>query len=293
MNQVKIAPTRHPIRTLSVHLVCSNHDAWVAFCALIAPLTIELVGATENADLIVFNDIRDVACIHPDKKYLYFPTNGSRLPEPVADNIIVLQEHTIEHFLSAVQKAIDELPDGENIIVEQPDMLAPPVLTGDSFFDNLTNPPPTLKAGALCILAISSAPQNIASAKTGLAGHRLNTATTYEEARSILATSKFDVVLIDLHLTSMSEPQGKVQSGIPVLTFGTLIMLEAALTGSKEIAGIIASTDTSDTFLAAFRHSSRSPFTIEGSKERLLQAKLLSDGSINWADAMHRLQRDL
>lgn len=140
------------------------------------------------------------------------------------------------------------------------------------------------------ILVVDDSPQNIASAKKLLAGHYLTTAESYDEAMEILDKKKFDIVMVDLYLpVNFGSIASKTFRLGDLVTYGFLLMCEAARKGAGHVAIVTDLDHHADPFSAAFDHFSKFSFRIDNAKLRMLPAKKNTDGSKDWSNAFKRL----
>lgn len=235
---------------------------------------VEFVTSSEEADLIVFDDVRNIekgfsreksyaylAGMRSGERYPAFPTNVSVVP-------VTQAVATLIKLVSDLSKKLQPIAVHEDVQREE----AVP-----------------LREDAKRILVIDDTPKHIASAKKTLAGHRVITATNYEDAMDILEREKFDVVLTDLHLPmssrTLSPHAFKLGELVP---YGILLMIEAARQGAKHVAVVTDLSHHDDPFSAAFDHYSRFPVQIEGAKVLMLHARVNDEGK-DWGAALNRL----
>ena len=233
------------------------------------------VENVNEADLIIFTEMRNVELGYSKEKsyaYLQLVDNdrSTQLPENCqkidALNIMV-------GLLNAITEARKKLKPLETPVSEVVEEVIP------------------LRPDALRILVIDDTPKHIASAKSGLAGHKLTVATGYEEAMEILASQKFDVVLTDLHLPMSSKTLGDAFKLGELVPYGILLMIEAARHGAKFVAVVTDLNHHADPFSAAFDHYSRFPVKIEDAKVIMMHAPMKGDCK-DWAIALNVLMKD-
>lgn len=229
------------------------------------------VAIQEEADFILFTNVRDIEQgYRKEKSYAYLKTSGRtdfQLPENC--KTIGVMNMLVE-MIEAIKNASEKL---------QPIAETPAAPT--------TEVP--LLADAKRILVIDDTPKHLASAKTSLTGHKLTTASGYEQAMEILSKKKFDIVLTDLQLPMSSKTMGSKFKLGELVHYGVLLMIEAAHQGAKHVAVVTDLSHHDDPFSAAFDHFSSFPITIEGAKVRMLHARLNTDGTKDWNDALNRL----
>ncbi len=237
---------------------------------------VKFIDVASEADLIIFDSVRKIEKDFDKKKsYLCiwgvggggYHTKPTNLPE----NVTVVHGADLLHNLlttiSEISKKLTPIAEiSESPVEEQV----------------------PIKADALRILVIDDAAKHIASAKKGLAGHFLTTATGYQEAMELLGKEKFDVVLTDLHLPMSSQTMGDKFKLGELVPYGILLMIEAARQGAKQVAVVTDLSHHDDPFSAAFDHYSRFPISIEGAKVRMLHARISEEGK-DWVDALKRI----
>jgi CheY-like chemotaxis protein len=259
-------PVIEPIR---VHITFAENVLGKTMIQVIGdPVT--FVATPEEADITLFTNPRDVeASFKPSKLYAYFhiatgaapamPTNvrcftGISLPEVYA-------------LLAEVSKNLTRVqPEPKTLAVEVP-----------------------LLPGALRILVIDDTPKHIDSAKRGLAGHHLTTATGYQEAMKLLGSEKFDVVLTDLHLPMSSQTMGDMFKLGELVPYGMLLMVEAVRQGARRVGVVTDLSHHDNPFSAAFDHYSQFLIPMGVANVRMMHAKMV-DGAKDWADALSRLE---
>jgi CheY-like chemotaxis protein len=231
------------------------------------------VESIDEADLVIFTSVRDVERgFTKEKSYVYIPLVGQpkdRLP----DNCAVIG---VPSLLAGLVGIIDDVRKKLSPVV---DAVAP------------ADQDVPLRPDALRILVIDDTPQNIASAKSGLAGHRLTTVTGYEDAMEVLGNETFDVVLTDLHLPMSSKTLGSGFVLGQLVSYGILLMVEAARRGARQVAVVTDLSHHADPFSAAFDHFSHFPVKIENAKVVMMHAPMKGDVK-DWAAALALLVKE-
>ena len=229
------------------------------------------VEKISEADLVIFTEVRDIERgYNKDTAYAYLVMPGTKTPT-LPDNCEVIDSLNIMvGLINVIAKARQKLTPVEATQESEPKAAA-------------------LRPDALRILVIDDTPKHIASAESGLAGHKLTTVTSYEEAMDILGSEKFDVVLTDLHLPMSSKTMGSKFKLGELVPYGILLMVEAARQGAKHVAVVTDLNHHDDPFSAAFDHYSHFPVQIEGAKVVMMHAPMNGDGSKNWAAALSQL----
>ena len=232
------------------------------------------VEDVDGADLVIFTDVRDIEQTYNRKRtYAFLIMPGARKPA-LPDNCLIIDPLEI---LTGLIGAISGTRE----------RLMPIARTKATMKETVA-----FRADAKRILVIDDTPEHIASAETGLAGHRLTTAVGYEDAMNVLAKEKFDVVLTDLHLPMSSQMMGdKFRLG-ELVPYGMLLMIEAARRGAKLVAVVTDLSHHEDPFSAAFDYYSRFSVKIEDAKVMMLHARLTVNGAKDWADALDRLTKE-
>lgn len=233
------------------------------------------VENVNDADLIIFTEVRDIEHGYSkEKSYAYLQIRCNEKPPQLPENCQKIDALNIMNGLldtiTEARKSLKPLEVPEAEVVEE------------------TVP---LRPDALSILVIDDTPKHIASAKSGLAGHKLVVATGYKEAMNILGKDKFDVVLTDLHLPMSSETLGDAFKLGELVPYGILLMIEASRNGAKFVAVVTDLNHHADPFSAAFDHYSRFPVKIEGAKVIMMHAPMKDDAK-NWAEALNILMKD-
>lgn len=260
------SPVIKPIR---VHVTFADTTLGKTLLQVIgAPVT--FVDTPEEADITLFTDPRDVEqSFKPDKLYAYFHIGTGATPAMPANvrcfrEIILLEVcgllSEVSHNLTPAQ------PEPKNLVVDVP-----------------------LLPDALRILVIDDTPQHIDSAKRGLAGHHLTTATGYQEAMQLLSSERFDVVLTDLHLPMSSKTMGDKFKLGEMVPYGMLLMVEAVRQGARRVGIVTDLSHHDDPFSAAFDHFSQFLIPMGTAEVRMMHAKMV-DGAKDWAEALSRLK---
>jgi CheY-like chemotaxis protein len=259
--------TINPIR---IHVAFSANPLDIAIKQIFgAP--VRFVETQEEADLILFTEVRQIEKGFDKKKsYAFLKLQLGSYPE-MPPNVRIIADISVQaicEVISEVAATLAPTPASQEVVAEEPVV--------------------ELLPDALRILVIDDTSKYIASAKKGLAGHCLTTATGYQEAMDLLDNEEFDVVLTDLHLPMSSLTMGnKFKLGEPV-PYGILLMIEAARQGVKKVAVVTDLSHHDDPFSAAFDHYSRFPISIEGATVRMLHARVNEEGK-DWADALVRI----
>jgi CheY-like chemotaxis protein len=231
------------------------------------------VESVDEADLVIFISVRDVERGYSKEKFYACLSLSGQPKDRLPDNCTVIG-------------AGNELAGLITIIGEVRKKLAS-VVDAASPAEGAT---PFLP-DALRILVIDDTPQNIASAKSGLAGHRLTTVTGYEDAMKVLDSETFDVVLTDLHLPMSSKTMGDKFVLGQLVPYGILLMVEAARRGARKVAVVTDLSHHDDPFSAAFDHYSQFPVKIENAKVVMMHAAMFH-GTKDWAAALAQLMRE-
>ncbi len=233
-------------------------------------IEVEIVSSDEEADIVIFSRARDVEKEFNEKRpYIYldkiWPDESTpRFPENVE---IVPIDQAVPRLFEVIGKA--KLVEWESEKIEEEEEI--------------------IRAGAKSILVIDDTIKNIQSAKRTLAGHRVATATGYEEAMDLMKQEKFDVVLTDLYLPMSSNTLSSSAFELGKLVpYGLLLMVEAARQGVKYVAVVTDLNHHADPFSAAFDHFSRFSIQIEESKVLMLHARVTEKGK-DWANALKQL----
>lgn len=243
----------------------------------------------DEADLVFFLNARDIEKEYNEKKFYAYirishEENIPRLPA----NCIIINDFGLIGLIETINKVREELKPLEIPVAEVVEEVIP------------------LRPDALRILVIEDTPKHIASAKSGLAGHKLTVATGYEEAMKILGESMidmqtckntmFDVVLTDLQMPMSSKTLGpdafKLGQLVP---YGIMLMIEASHRGVKHVAVVTDLNHHADWLSAAFDHF-RYPINIDGAKVMMMHAPMKKDGADewvkDWAVALNVLMKD-
>lgn len=258
------------VRPIRINVTFANKPLGKAIMQVIGEPVI-FVATQEEADLIFFCEVRDVEKgFSKEKSYAYLQMHaGDRHPK-FPENVRIISDCSLVNILQMVVDVTNSLPEAQ---------------VTKAAVEEFTN---ELLPNALRILVIDDTTKHIASAKKGLAGHRLTTATGYEEAMELLGKEKFDVVLTDLHLPMSSKTMGDKFKLGELVPYGILLMIEAARQGAKKVAVVTDLSHHDDPFSAAFDHYSRFPISIESATVRMLHARV-SEGGKDWADALARI----
>jgi len=237
---------------------------------------VQFVASPDEADLIVFDDVRKIERGFSKEKsyaYLFGMQHGEKKPAlPMNVSVVPVTEAVAKliGLISELSKKLQPIADRDELGQEEA---------------------ASIRSDAKRILVIDDTPKHIVSARKTLAGYHLTTATTYEDAMELLANQKFDVVLTDLHLPmsskTLSSDAFKLGELVP---YGLLLMIEAAYQGVKQVAVVTDLSHHADPFSAAFDHFSQFPIKIENAEVLMLHAKVTEEGK-DWLDALERLQR--
>lgn len=262
--------TTTTVRPIRVNVTFASKPHGKAIMQVIGE-PVRFVATQEEADLILFCEIRDVEKgFSKEKSYAYLPTQvDSRHPQ-FPENVRVIPNFSLANILELIVDVSSKLPEAQATEAAVEESTA------------------ELQPDALRILVIDDTPKHIASAKKGLAGHRLTTATGYQEAMELLGNEKFDVVLTDLHLPMSSKTMGDKFKLGELVPYGILLMIEAARQGAKKVVVVTDLSHHDDPFSAAFDHYSQFPISIEGAKVRMLHARFSEEGK-DWAEALQRI----
>ena len=232
---------------------------------------VQFVETHQEADLILFDNVRDVEKeFSKEKAYAYFLLNPREETPEMPSNVTIIHQASLVQLLELISEVLKKLR---------------PITSCEIATEE---PVVELLPDAKRILVIDDTPKHIASAKKVLAGHRLTTATSYEEAMEVLNNEKFDVVLTDLHLPMSSKTMGNKFKLGELVPYGILLMLEASRQGAKLVAVVTDLSHHDDPFSAAFDHYSSFLFSIESAKVRMLHSNMV-DGAKDWADALKRI----
>ena len=226
-----------------------------------------------DADLVIFTDVYEIEQGYSKERSYAYLKVGSRTVGPrLPDNCEIIDSTSI-------------LADLVRVITSIGKKLTPIVETPTPVED--TTP---LRPDALRILVIDDTPENIASAKKGLAGHRLTTVGGYELAMEFLSAMSFDVVLTDLHLPMSSKTMGDKFVLGQLVPYGLLLMVEAARQGAKHVAVVTDLSHHDDPFSAAFDHFAGRPVTINQANVVMMHSPM-KDGAKDWETALERLTK--
>lgn len=231
------------------------------------------VETAGEADLVIFGDVRAIEKDYSASKTYAFIDELSHISKNLPANVVSLKlSNLVVELLELIQKVGQELKPLEGSTSTPIEEVA-------------------FRADALRILVIDDAQENIASAKKGLADHRLTTVTGYEDAMDTLRREKFDIVLSDLHLPMSSQTMGSNFRLGELVPYGLLLMVEAAHQGAKRVAVVTDLSHHADPFSAAFDHFSGMRLEIDGAKVIMVHAPM-KDGAKDWAAALERLMKD-
>ncbi len=231
------------------------------------------VDSQKEADLVIFDELRLIEKDYSRSiAYGYFGMSRNKvvLPENATD--ISSAAVSIVCLVELIQKVWLTLKPLEAPVVEVVEEAIP------------------LRPDALSILVIDDTAKHIASAKSGLAGHKLTVATGYEEAMKTLGKEKFDIVLTDLHLPMSSKTMGDAFKLGELVPYGILLMVEAAHRGAKHVAVVTDLNHHADPFSAAFDYYSSFSVKIDGAKTVMMHAPMMGDAK-DWARALEILMK--
>lgn len=243
------------------------------------------VDDINNADLVFFLNVRDIEKEYDEKKfYTYIRTSDTDTIPQLPTNCTIIDDLGVISLIETINNVRNELKPIEStttIIVQEKEI--------------------PLRLDALSILVIDDTPKHIASAKSGLAGHKLTVVTGYEEAMKILGESMinmqtckntmFDVVLTDLQMPMSSKTLGPDAFKLGQLVhYGIMLMIEAAHRGVQHVAVVTDLNHHADWLSAAFDHFCY-PINIDGAKVLMMHAPM-KDGAKDWAQALKILMKD-
>ena len=233
-----------------------------------------------EADLVIFDEVREIERGYDkEKSYAFLQMPGVKVPR-LPDNCEVINPlQILPGLIGSISKARLRLP--------------PPAMSAVEEEEETTV---SLLPDALRILVIEDTPRHQASAKQGLAGHRLMVATGYEEAMEVLGNEKFDVVLTDLQLPMSSRTLGTEAFKLGQLVpYGLMLMIEAAHQGARHVAVVTDMNHHADWLSAAFDHF-RYSVKIEGAVVQMMHAPMKRDASgesvKDWVAALDRLLKE-
>lgn len=233
------------------------------------------VGSLSEADLVIFSNVRAIERDYDKgKSYACLETPDGGKWGKMPDNCMKI------NVLNILQGLVE-------VIGKTREKLAP--ITGATSVPSEETI--QLRTDALRILVIDDTPENIASAKKGLAGHRLATVTGYEDAMKILGSEKFDVVLTDLHLPMSSKTMGDKFKLGELVPYGILLMVEAAHRGAKYVAVVTDLSHHDDPFSAAFDHFSHFSVKIDNAKVVMMHSPM-DNHAKDWAKALMQLMKE-
>lgn len=231
-----------------------------------------------EADLVIFTEVCDIESGYSkEKSYAHLQTSGAipHLPE----NCVTFGGGLLD-LINVINKAREKLKPLVTKVVEVVEEVVP------------------LRPDALRILVIEDTPKHQASAKAGLAGHKLTVVTGYEEAMKIIGSEKFDVVLTDLQMpmsSTMLNPEAFKLGEL--VHYGILLMIEAAHQGAKHVAVVtdISNHAQHNNWLIRALDRFLYPMQIEGAKVLMMHAPMRQDANgervKDWAEALNRLMK--
>ncbi|MCX6716008.1 MAG: hypothetical protein NT077_03245 [Candidatus Taylorbacteria bacterium] len=270
--------TATTVRPVKIHLAMKDGPLprviRHVFTTLLDKGTHAFVDKPDEADLIVFTEVRDIEGGYSKNKTYAYLKIGRDTGVALPSNCVILGiTNTVVELATLIGKLHKELQSANEVEEAKPTEEVIPLLPN-----------------ALRILVIDDTPENIASAKHGLAGHRLITVTGYQDAMDTLGREKFDVVLTDLHLPMSSRTMGNKFRLGELVPYGILLMVEAARQGARHVAVVTDLGHHDDPFSAAFDHYSRFPVKIEGAKVVMMHAPM-KDLAKDWATALDQLTK--
>ncbi|GEM_PF-772561 len=237
---------------------------------MVKPIMFE--PSPENADLIVFDDVKKIEKGFDTNKWYAYLTGmpGQEKNPTIPANVSVFPiSEAVTRLISLITELEKSLPINDHV-------------------ESLPEEQAPLRRDALRILVIDDTPKHILNAKKTLTSYHLTTTTTYEDVMELLAKEHFDVVLTDLHLPmsskTLSPSAFKLGELVP---YGILLMIEAARRGALWTAVVTDLNHHSDPFSAAFDHFSRFSINIEGGVVSMLHARVTEDGK-DWLYALNR-----
>ncbi len=232
------------------------------------------VDTLAEADLIIFTDVLAIERDYdPAKRYAYLQLGSLPAAMPRICRIINPAQILVG-LIEAIRSTQESIASTEEVQVPPQQAEVP------------------LRPDALSILVVDDTSKHIESAKAGLAGHRLTTATGYEQAMDILGEQTFDVVLVDLQLPMSSKGMGMKFKLGELVHYGVLLVLEAARQGAKYAAVVTDASHHDDPFSAAFDHFRNFEFHVEGTKVRMMHAVRDANGAKDWNVALRRLMEE-
>ena len=229
------------------------------------------VESQDEADLVIFTDVRDIEHGYSREKVYAFIDLGDGMGVSLPENCVrVNATHALLGLIRAIEMAQKNFAIPQSAVDSSEDVV--------------------LKPNALRILVIDDDPRNIASARQGLSGELLRTVTGYEEAMEILGHEKFDVVLTDLHLPMSSKTMGSKFVLGQLVPYGLLLMLEASRNGAGLVAVVTDLSHHDDPFSAAFDHFSQFSVKIETASVIMMHAPM-KNGAKDWVAAFEQARR--
>lgn len=244
------------------------------------------VKGVGEADLVIFDEMRSIEKDFSDSRtYALLDKYGNKpknLPANVTD--VLSATNLVLELVDLIQKVWLTLKPLDVSKAETVEMEV------------------SLRPDYLRILVIEDTPKHQASAKVGLAGHKLTVVTGYEEAMKLLGESMidmqtcentmFDVVLTDLQMPMSSRTLGSEAFNLGQLVpYGIMLMIEAAHRAVTRVAVVTDMNHHADWLSAAFDHFSY-PVKIDGAKVLMMHAPMNADGTKDWATALKILMKD-
>ncbi len=255
------------VRSIKIHLVMYKElmQSVKRFITFVGKTPSMFTEKIEEADVVIFTEKRDIASQYNEEQfYIHLVVPGEDEPTSVPKNCVVVNAMQIVGLTEAIAEIYKNFtPAVEPVLKSMP-----------------------LRTDALRILVIDDTPTNIRSAKVGLAGHLLRTATGYDEAMKILGNQDFDVVLTDLEMPMSPNllAPGRFKLG-ELVPYGFLIAIEAARQGAKFVAIATDGGHHAGPLQAAFDHFSKFPVKIEGAKVVMVHACTGNEGK-SWSSVL-------
>lgn len=238
------------------------------------PKTHNFVKTIREADLVIFTETKAIEMDYSisTRTYAYIDGMAHDKPNLPTGVVRLSMANTVVSLVELIQKVWLTLkPTEENVSVAAKVQVRP---------------------DALRVLVIDDTPKHIVSAESGLAEHRLTTATGYEQAMQILGNEKFDVVLTDLEMPmSSNQLASHVFKLGELVPYGVLIAIEAAHRGAKFVAVVTDGGHHHGPFQAAIDYFRTFPVKIEKAKMVMMHAPM-KDGAKDWATALDILMKD-
>jgi CheY-like chemotaxis protein len=246
------------------------------------PKTHCFVKGVEEADLVIFDDVKAIASSYSQSKTYALIDCGGNKPKNLPANVtdVLSATNIMVELISLIQKVELtlkplEASKAELIVTEVP-----------------------LHPDAKRILVIEDTPKHQVSAKAGLAGHKLTVVTSYEEAMKILESEKFDIVLTDLQMpmSSMMLNPNAFKLG-ELVPYGILLMIEAAHRGAKRVALVtdISNHAQHNNWLVRALDNFLYPMKIEKAKVLMMHAPMRMDADgervKDWSEALNQLMK--